>query len=90
MLKVELPHHPVASVAPAATIVKDATPLVDPVTGHLTPMRRYDNDGVAPANLGVVLGGRRPPEENNPSTVVVNLRSVQTTSSSLSQNQIND
>ena len=65
--------------------MKEATPLVDPVTGHLTAMRRYDNDGVAPSSALM----RPRPEDNAPaSTVVVNLRSITSSSTSTMKLQL--
>lgn len=62
VMKVELPQ----------PLKETTTPLVDPVTGHLTPIRRPDHDPAQHA-AGVVV--RRAEEAAAPSTVVLNLRS---------------
>ena len=72
VMKVELP----------PPLKETATPLVDPVTGHLTPIRRQHDDPLLPTqHVGVVV--RRAEEAAAPSsTVVLNLRSGPTQASS--------
>lgn len=73
VMKVELPQ----------PLKETANTLIDPVTGHLTPIRRHD-DPLPTQHAGVVV---RRTEETvaSPSTVVLNLRSGSTQASPVVQ-----
>lgn len=73
VMKVELPQ----------PLKETANTLIDPVTGHLTPIRRHD-DPLPTQHAGVVV---RRTEETvaSPSTVVLNLRSSSAQASSVVQ-----